>query len=198
MLNVGCDKPALAKQIRDASVIRLILGAGNTRQDGWIRTQKTTLNVLENQDWEDALGNRRVAALFAEHVWEHIPIEDVACANRNCFRFLERGGLLRIAVPDGFHPNPKYIRHVRPGGTGPGAHDHKTIYNCRSLSNSLEAAGFTVSLIEYWDEESKFHCGEWISSAGHVRRSFRYDARNSDGKPNYTSLIVDALKPSTA
>jgi len=46
---------------------------------------------------------------------------------------------LRVAVPDGFHPNPGYIERVKPGGTGPGAGDHKILYTYRTLSAILSS-----------------------------------------------------------
>jgi predicted SAM-dependent methyltransferase len=101
---------------------------------------------------------------------------------------------LRIAVPDGYNPNPHYIDYVRPGGTGAGADDHKILYNYVTLKSSLEGAGFEVQLLEYWDEKGEFHFINWTDEAGHIMRSRRYDKRNQEGNLNYTSLIVDAVK----
>ena len=58
----------------------------------------------------------------------------------------------------------------------------------------LERSGFTVQLLEYWDENGNFHFVEWADDAGHITRSKRYDERNQNGALNYTSLIVDAKK----
>ena len=116
-------------------------------------------------------------------------------ANANCYEFLRPGGRLRIAVPDGFHPELGYIEYVRPGGTGIGADDHKVLYNDHSLKKLLEKAGFFVYLLEYWDEHGNFHFKEWSSKDGHIRRSKRYDPRNQNGSLTYTSLIADAIKP---
>lgn len=41
-----------------------------------------------------------VDALVAEHVWEHLSLQDAHRATRNCERHLRPGGRLRIAVPD--------------------------------------------------------------------------------------------------
>jgi predicted SAM-dependent methyltransferase len=59
----------------------------------------------------------------------------------------------------------------------------------------LEDVGFRVHLLEYWDEEGQFHFEDWNDDCGHIKRSRRYDKRNQMGKLNYTSLIVDAVKP---
>lgn len=132
---------------------------------------------------------------MAEHVWEHLTGEGALQANANCYEFLRPGGRLRIAVLDGFHPDPAYIEYIRPGGPGPGADDHKVFYYYQSLKEQLEKTGFMVHLLEYWDERGHFHFREWTSEDGHIRRSKRYDLRNQDGSLVYNSLIVDAVNP---
>jgi hypothetical protein len=64
----------------------------------------------------------------AEHVWEHLMPEQGATAARICHRFLRPGGYVRVAVPDGLHPDPKYVEWVRPGGSGLGAWDHTVLH----------------------------------------------------------------------
>jgi predicted SAM-dependent methyltransferase len=132
---------------------------------------------------------------MAEHVWEHLTDHDTALANKNCFQYLKPGGVLRLAVPDGFNPSKEYIEYVRPGGTGPGADDHKVLYTYQSMKERLERAGFKINTLEYWDENGKFYYIDWTDEGGRIRRSRRYDPRNQDGRLHYTSLIVDAIKP---
>lgn len=160
----------------------------------WFATDIETLNLTKEDDWKKLLGFLRVDYIMAEHVWEHLLAEDTILANKNCYRFLKKKGVLRIAVPDGFHPDPGYIEHVKPAGSGFGASDHKILYNYKTLKQSLEEVGFTVSLLEYWDENKEFHFIDWSDEGGHIVRSKRYDKRNQQGILNYTSLIVDAIK----
>jgi predicted SAM-dependent methyltransferase len=63
------------------------------------------------------------------------------------------------------------------------------------LRARLEKTGFTVNLLEYWDERGEFHSIDWTDEAGRILRSKRYDSRNKNGKLGYTSLIVEAEKP---
>lgn len=63
------------------------------------------------------------------------------------------------------------------------------------MKAALESIGFKVQLLEYWDELGNFHFVDWSDEAGRVSRSRRFDSRNIDGKLNYTSLIIDAIKP---
>ncbi len=64
------------------------------------------------------------------------------------------------------------------------------------MSEMLVSVGFRVDLIEYFDENGTFHQNNWSGDDGHIRRSFTHDERNKNGKPNYTSLIIDAVKQS--
>jgi predicted SAM-dependent methyltransferase len=169
--------------------------AGINPDDSWYATDINSLNITINEDWLKLLFFVKLDNIMAEHVWEHLTDQHTALANVNCFKYLKRGGVLRLAVPDGYHPDPSYIEWVRPGGNGPGADDHKVLYNYKLMRQRLEAVGFKVNLLEYWDEEGKFHYTDWSDEGGRISRSRRYDRRNQEGKLNYTSLIVDAIKP---
>jgi predicted SAM-dependent methyltransferase len=82
---------------------------------------------------------------------------------------------------------------VKPGGSGEGAQDHKQLFNYKSMSSLFGRFGFKAEMIEYWDEDGKFH-SNYSDENGHIYRCFRNDLRNKDGKPNYTSLIIDFYK----
>lgn len=180
--------------ILGASEPRIVLGARKTAYDGWISTDKNTLDVTKRSDWQRMLGNMRIHRCLAEHVWEQLTSEEMDAANRLVFEFLQEGGCLRIAVPDGFHPNTEYLAQVRPGGTGVFADDHKQLLNLNTLSDALRLAGFDVAPVEYWDESGVFHYRPWCSEDGHIKRSAFHDRRNRTGRLVYTSLIVDAWK----
>jgi predicted SAM-dependent methyltransferase len=77
---------------------------------------------------------------------------------------------------------------------GPGADDHKVLFDYRSFSAVFEAAGFRVSLLEHFDEAAGFHHVAWDPADGLVQRSRAFDPRNASGELRYTSLIVDATK----
>jgi predicted SAM-dependent methyltransferase len=127
-------------------------------------------------------------------VWEHLTEEDGARAARQCFEYLKPGGYLRVAVPDGFHPDETYIEYVRPGGTGAGADDHKVLYTHKTFAALFERAGFRVELLEYFDSSGEFHFVDWSPEAGTIVRSRRFDDRNAGGTLKYTSIILDAQK----
>jgi predicted SAM-dependent methyltransferase len=162
---------------------------------GWISTDRDILDITCEVDWFRLLRNRPVDALLAEHVWEHLDPQDGLKAARCCFRALRPGAYLRIAVPDGHHPDPNYIAAVRPGGSGAGAEDHRVLFNCNTLSALLSEAGFSINLLEWHDEAGHFHCASWDPVEGKIRRSSRFDPRNRNCSLTYMSLIVDAIKP---
>ncbi len=168
--------------------------AGINVEKGWYATDIETLDITKEEDWANHLLFLKVDNIVAEHVWEHLNEKDTFLANRNCYKFLKKKGVLRIAVPDGFHPDPEYINYVKPNGSGMGAEDHKILYNYKLMKEKLEKVGFSVNLLEYWDEEGNFHFTDWSIDDGKIMRSKRYDERNSDGNLVYTSLIVDAIK----
>jgi predicted SAM-dependent methyltransferase len=174
---------------------RLVVGASGLGQQGWISTEIDTLNVLQPRDWQRLFVPGSIDAILAEHVWEHLTPEEGAVAARLCYRYLAPAGYLRLAVPDGCHPRREYIDYVRPGGTGPGADDHKVLYTYSSLGQMLRAIGFDVALLEYYDEQGEFQYVEWDPAGGMIRRSRRFDPRNAGGELAYTSLIIDARKP---
>ncbi|TDQ09849.1 class I SAM-dependent methyltransferase [Pedobacter metabolipauper] len=188
------DTIRLKSRIKNSTgKIQIIIGSEKTAYANWLPTNIESLNLLEISSFENLLGDKKVSRFLAEHVFEHITYADALIALKNCSRFMEKGGTVRIAVPDGFHPNPDYIEMVKPGGFGEGAHDHKLLYDYKKLGKVFEEAGFKVNLLEYYDEQGSFHFNEWNSEDGHVIRSKRYDKRFNEPL-GYSSLIVDGIK----
>lgn len=174
--------------------VRIIVGAGNTKQKKWISTNIKQLNLLEEKDWGRYFPKKNIKAILAEHVWEHLSKEDGIRAARMCFKYLKPGGHVRIAVPDGLHPDINYIDYVKPLGNGPGADDHKVLYTYRTLGEIFELAGFKINFLEYFDENGRFIYNKWNLDDGMIMRSSVFDKRNKEGKLVYTSLIIDAKK----
>ncbi|ACB75052.1 conserved hypothetical protein [Opitutus terrae PB90-1] len=175
--------------------LRLVIGSERQDMPGWIRTDIEYLNILRPEDWARYFEPDTIDALLAEHVWEHLTVAEGIAASHLCFRYLRTGGRLRLAVPDGFHPDPTYLDCVRPGGTGSGADDHKVLYTHQTLRSALAAVGFEVELLEYFDAAGVHHARPWDPADGMIQRSARFDPRNAGGRLCYTSLLVDAYKP---
>jgi predicted SAM-dependent methyltransferase len=168
--------------------IKIIVGARDTQQAGWIATDIHSLNLLDRRDWQKNFAPGTISAIMAEHVWEHLTHEEGIRAAEICYEYLQGGGYLRLAVPDGLHPNPAYLDWVRPQGVGPDAEEHKLIYDYRSLGELLRTCGFHVQLLEYFDELGRFHYQEWNPEQGLIRRSRRFDPRNHPYNHSYNQI----------
>ena len=177
--------------------MKVIIGAGKTKFEGWISTQEEELNLLDKRDFEKIFSEKKVAAFLAEHVWEHMSLEEGIVAAKNCFEYLKEGGYIRVAVPDANFRNEWYQNMVKVGGNGDPNHpaySHKIVYDYKVLRKVFEEAGFEVELLEYCDEEGVFHYKYWNEVDGRIGRSFRYDTRNSENKLGMVSIIIDAKK----
>lgn len=179
----------LLRRAAREGAIRIVVGAGTTQFEGWISTDIEILDLLKDGTWERLLTPGSVSAILAEHVWEHLSEEEAIVSAGICFRFLKRGGYLRVAVPDGLHPDPVYLRHV-----GPPADGHKILYTYRTLEELFVKAGFTVRPYEHFDEQGVLHVEEWDPEDGTIVRSKRFGLPYSSSDAPYTSIILDAIK----
>ena len=177
-----------------ANPIRLVIGSSNVYQKGWVPSNIEYLNILNLDRWRLYFKKESVYCMLAEHVWEHLTLEDGELAAKNCYEYLTKGGYIRIAVPDGFHPDKEYIEEQKVGGRYSGIDGHKVLYNYKTLSSVFQKAGFQIKLLEYFDENQEFHSNEWLVEDGLINRSLRFDSRNIQEQPIYTSIIIDAIK----
>ena len=180
------------RQCRAASRdIKIIIGAGETRYDGWIATDIPAFDILNPAHWAQLFPPKAIDRMLAEHVFEHLTTAQLGEFLQIAGPYLAPAARIRIAVPDGHHPDANYIERVRPGGSGIGADDHKVLYTWELISEVLGEFDFHYQLLEYFDAEGTFHRHEWSEQDGFIRRSAKYDRRNADGDLNFTSLIID-------
>ena len=179
--------------------VRIIIGAGDQRWPGWIPSNKKELDLLQPEDWEISFKSRLVDAFLCEHVWEHLSKTNGQTAAKLCYKWLRPGGYLRCAVPDANFPNTSYQNIAQIGGPGPKKHpaaDHKIVYDYKLFADIFSQAGFEVDLLEYCDEQGRFHYHQWSPSLGPIYRSLLLDHRNQGANIEFVSLIIDARKPS--
>jgi predicted SAM-dependent methyltransferase len=172
---------------------KVIVGAGETRYEGWIATDKPALDITNPADWQRHFAPQSIDRIVAEHVMEHLTTEQLRQFLYAVRPYLTDDAGIRIAVPDGYHPDPTYIEYVRPGGSvDGGADDHKVLYNHELLANEVQQAGFACDLLEYHDAAGQFHRNQWDKANGHIERTG--GKRELYGKEfDYKSLIVDCL-----
>ena len=176
---------------------KIVIGSAERVEAGWIPTERAYLDLLTPSDWERFFQPGSIDAILAEHVWEHLTAEKGRTAAETCYRYLKPGGYLRIAVPDGFNPDPQYRSWVCVGGASPGQIDngHQVLYTYVSLRALLENAGFRVEFYEYYDEGGTFHCVDFDVSKGKIWRSRRFDRSNPNGALGFASIVLDAVRP---
>ncbi|MCX6183039.1 MAG: hypothetical protein NT150_14055 [Bacteroidetes bacterium] len=170
--------------------IKIVVGSGYTDFEGWIGTDLPHFNILKKEDWQYFFEGCTIDNLLAEHVFEHLTQEQSKLALELAAPFVKKGGVFRIAVPDGFNPDPTYIEYVRPGGNGDGADDHKILWTYKTLSQTGEAAGYKAELKEHYTEEGKLMEGELSDDRGIILRC----RDKSEHQFSKRSLIVDFVK----
>ena len=69
------------------------------------------------------------------------------------------------------------------------------MYDYVLFADVFHSAGFDVELLEYCDENGRFHYHQWSPADGPIYRSLLSDHRNKDGQIGFVSLIIDARKP---
>ena len=174
---------------------RIVIGSAGWFDHGWIPTDEHFLDLTKPATWLLHFAPNSVDALLAEHVWEHLTPEEARIACQTCFTYLKPGGYARIAVPDGYHPDPVYQQWVRVGGAWVGqlSNDHRVLYTHETLVSLFESAGFRVELLEYFDAAGSFHTEPWDVAQGKIRRSERFNKHKYNVSD--TSIIIDAFKP---
>lgn len=188
-----------AKKLGSRSgTVKVIIGSGPTRSEGWLSTDLPVLDALKSSDWAHIFVRGMIDRILAEHVIEHWTSDQFRSFLRIVRRYLSSNGFIRIAVPDGFHPAQSYIDYVKPGGNGAGADDHKVLYNYFTITRILSGEQYEYKLLEYFDEIGQFHQIPWDINNGFIERSANYDSRNKKNPLSYTSLIIDARPGKTS
>lgn len=191
---------ALRRQRMRAAVkrgahVKIIVGAAETWRPGWYSTNEQWHNIASPADWERIFGGARIIThVVAEHVFEHLTHAEAAQALRLIADHMVPGSRIRIAVPDGYHPDPDYIRHVGINGIGDDASDHKQLLNVDVLSDLLAQAGFKPTLVEGYRRDGALVRSDWSEEHGYVWRSRQNPAKGAfDFVDAETSLIVDGV-----
>lgn len=177
--------------------LRVILGAAETSQPGWYSTNECWLDITDAAHWRRVFrGRALITHAVAEHVFEHLTRDEALRALRLLAAHMVAGGRVRIAVPDGYHPDPEYRKQVGIGGLGDDAADHKQFFEVDTLSALLAEAGFSATQIEGYDKDGQLVLRAWQAEHGLIRRSRQNPDANAgwDFPDAGTSLIVDGIK----
>ncbi len=143
-------------------------------------------------------GKRIVTHVLAEHVFEHLTRDECRVALAYIGRHMEKGGRIRVAVPDGNYPDGNYLRHVGVGGIGDDPEDHKQLLTVETLSALMTETGFQADHIEGYDVRRRLIRKDYSAEDGFVYRSRANATPESRIRWGFidadTSLIVDGIK----
>jgi predicted SAM-dependent methyltransferase len=170
---------------------KISIYSANASPSGWLAIDKSALDITRQEDFAGYWESNTRQAFLAEDVWNTLTWQQVHEATANCFEFLSKGGTLRIAVPDGNHPDPLYINEIYATSKRAGE-KQRILFDYQSLSECLRYVGFRIVLLEYWDERRVLHTAEWTFENGPVNRTAKLG--KSPGGFLNTSLVIDAVK----
>ena len=187
------------KVARTGYDLKIILGAAETYQDGWYATNEQWFDITRPEHWHRLFGDRQpLKSIVAEHVFEHLTPEGAETAFQQAVKYLQPGGTIRIAVPDGNHPDPEYMRHVGIAGIGPDAADHKQLYTAESLMKQMQTAGLNPTHLEGYTADQQLVARQVDPTLGFIKRSRTNQNKshpdNWDFPDASTSLVVDGTK----
>jgi predicted SAM-dependent methyltransferase len=151
-------RKAQALALAQQSDLRLHLGSGGEHKSGWVNVDllgdpvEVAWNLARPLPFESA----SAAAVFHEHLLEHLPLQAGAVLMRECHRVLKPGGLLRVGVPDAgklirsYGADRTYLETLHPGR--PTAmlavqelfywHRHCALFDTETLCLVFQASGF--------------------------------------------------------
>ena len=180
--------------------VNLILGAALTNQKDWFSTNEDWLDICKEDHWKRLFNSKqRIKRVLAEHVFEHLTLDEMRNAINLIYKNMVFGGSLRIAVPDGNNPNQEYRNHCGINGIGADASDHKQFITFELLRDEVEKIGFKCHLIEGYLKNRKLISTPFNRELGNVIRSrsneiIIYPKEGWDFVDANSSLIVDCFK----
>lgn len=194
---VSRDVTAFRKEARQAGAkAKINVGGASRVIPGWVLSDIQQFDVTDVGHYVKAFGGNGFAAMRSEHMFEHLFPVQTEIAAAMSYLFMAPGGHFRIAVPDGYHPDPFFIHHVEAGNR----HQHKMLWTVDNMPPLFLKAGYDVQMREYFDRDGDFHkhrvedeeadMAKWskvwrVADEGLVR----------DKLYGYTSLYFDAIKP---
>ena len=139
--------------VEDGRPLRLHVGAGRERMEGWINIDMQDLPGVDVvADVTLGLGFTGVEAVYAEHFLEHLRIDQALDFLLECHRCLAPTGLLRLSTPN---LDWVWLTHYRPDAPADEKRrqavianrafrgwDHQFVWNRELLATALESCGF--------------------------------------------------------
>ncbi|HEV7231455.1 MAG TPA: hypothetical protein VGO45_09015 [Bacteroidia bacterium] len=180
--------------LQEKKPLKIILGASETGYDGWIATDLPHFDASKTEDWDYFFSKKSIDNLLAEHVYEHLTLEQTKKSFLLLKEYLKPGAVFRIAVPDGYHDSPAYIDYVKPGTEHAGWLNHQVLWNRDLLAKMADDCGFEATFLQYYTRDHQLIDIYKDDENGIIMRtSEKYKTIIEYSFP-YTSLIAD-LRP---
>ena len=77
----------LKRLAQKSTPVRIVLGASGIFDAGWIPTDIGTLDILNERHWIRSFAENSIDAILAEHVWEHLSLEQGRLAAQTASAF---------------------------------------------------------------------------------------------------------------
>lgn len=136
-----------------ATRLKLNLGCGHDRLDGWVNVDSHTAADVDADMLALPFDNDAADEIYCSHALEHLSFYEAPRALREMLRVLRPGGKLRVAVPNldfvaavWLHGSDRdYARQIMFGNQEHPGEFHRNGWNERQLRADVEAAGFVVA-----------------------------------------------------
>jgi predicted SAM-dependent methyltransferase len=133
---------------------KIQFGCGGNRINGW-ENYDSEIDISKTLPFQNNIATH----VLAEHVMEHITIQQAWHFIEECYRILDHGGVLRLAVPCVSKifklADQEYFEFIKRNGWGDSTlkdavksiifnHEHKTIWESSSLESIVQVIGFSL------------------------------------------------------
>ncbi|HEX2164477.1 MAG TPA: hypothetical protein VHM02_11050 [Thermoanaerobaculia bacterium] len=180
--------------LADGRPLRLHVGAGRERLEGWVNLDLLDLPGVDVvADVTQGLDFTGVEAVYAEHFLEHLRADQGIDFLAECHRCMAPGGLLRLSTPNldwvwltHYHPDaPAEVKEREALLTNRAFHGwgHRFLWNRELLAAALDACGF----------ERLAWCA-WGESEHALFQGIERHERYGDDPAIPHVLIVDAVR----
>lgn len=177
--------------------VKVIVGAASQRLPGWLATDIDTLNITQESSWSSLFRPGSIDNILAEHVLEHLSLDELLRVLAHVKKYLKAGGVFRIAMPDAFHPSRYYYNLVKPAGWETPV-EHKSFFDHEMLARIAGESGYQIRLLEYFDESGVFHKVDYSPDDGAIQRcaanNCGLDTANEEVMEKFYSTIPDHLR----
>lgn len=187
---IRIKKKLLKNKLNKNDSVKIIAGSANTKYQGWVSTNIDELNIINEDDFKYYFETKLVDNILLEHVVEHLEYKDFIKFLNIAKKYLKKGGVVRIAVPDANHPS-QYVKELTGvNGTEPGADDHKFFYAISDFEKIASQLGYKINKLEYFDEDGQFKMSNYDFQNGYISRcSKNYKGRFINNKKEYNKMI---------